>query len=76
MKNSVFWDEVLCRVEKFASKPLSHTGPSLVNFYLEDGGDTFLRNGGSHKIFTAPHPTRRDFSLVRLSTQDMTCPDS
>jgi hypothetical protein len=28
-------------------------------FYLEDGGDTFLRNVGSHKIYTAPHPRRR-----------------
>jgi hypothetical protein len=28
-------------------------------FYPEDGGDTFLRNVGSHKIYTAPHPTRR-----------------
>jgi hypothetical protein len=28
-------------------------------FYPEDGGDTFLRNVGSHKIYTAPHPRRR-----------------
>jgi hypothetical protein len=27
-------------------------------FYPEDGGDTFLRNEGSHKIYTAPHPRR------------------
>jgi hypothetical protein len=26
-------------------------------FYYEDGGDTFLRNVGSHKIYTAPHLT-------------------
>jgi hypothetical protein len=25
-------------------------------FYPEDGGETFLRNVGSHKIYTAPHP--------------------
>jgi hypothetical protein len=25
-------------------------------FYPEDGGKTFLRNVGSHKIYTAPHP--------------------
>jgi hypothetical protein len=25
-------------------------------FYPEDGGDTFLRNVGSHKSYTAPHP--------------------
>jgi hypothetical protein len=30
--------------------------------YLEDGGDTFLRNVGSHKIYTAPHPRRRHYS--------------
>jgi hypothetical protein len=28
-------------------------------FYPEDGGNTFLRNVGSHKIYTAPHPRRR-----------------
>jgi hypothetical protein len=31
-------------------------------FYLEDGGDTFLRNVWSHKIYTAPHPRRRHSS--------------
>jgi hypothetical protein len=31
-------------------------------FYPEDGGDTFLRNVGSHKIYTAPHPRRRHSS--------------
>jgi hypothetical protein len=33
-------------------------------FYPEDWGDTFLRNVGSHKIYTAPHPRRRYFSLL------------
>jgi hypothetical protein len=28
-------------------------------FYPEDGGDTFLRNVGSHKIYTAPNPRIR-----------------
>jgi hypothetical protein len=28
------------------------------SFYLEDGGDTFLRTVGSHKNYTAPHPRR------------------
>jgi hypothetical protein len=32
-------------------------------FYPEDGGDTFLRNVGSHKIYTAPHPRRRNSSF-------------
>jgi hypothetical protein len=31
-------------------------------FYSEDEGDTFLRNFGSHKIYTAPHPRRRHSS--------------
>jgi hypothetical protein len=31
-------------------------------FYSEDGGDTFLRNVGSHKIYTVPHPRRRNSS--------------
>jgi hypothetical protein len=33
-------------------------------FYPEDGGDTFLRNVGSHKIYTAPHPRRRHYLLI------------
>jgi hypothetical protein len=31
-------------------------------FYPEDGGDTFLRNVGSHKIYMVPHPRRRHSS--------------
>jgi hypothetical protein len=31
-------------------------------FYSEDGGDTFLRNIGSHKIYTASHHRRRHSS--------------
>jgi hypothetical protein len=34
-------------------------------FYPEDGGDTFLRNVGSHKIYTAPHPRRRHSSKYK-----------
>jgi hypothetical protein len=29
------------------------------DLYSEDGGDMLLRNVGSHKIYTAPHPRRR-----------------
>jgi hypothetical protein len=29
------------------------------SLYPEDGGDTFLRNVGWRKIYTAPHPRRR-----------------
>jgi hypothetical protein len=35
-------------------------------FYPEDGGDAFIRNVGSHKIYTAPHPRRRHSSDVRV----------
>jgi hypothetical protein len=31
-------------------------------FYPEDGGDTFLRNVSSYKIYTAPHLRRRNSS--------------
>jgi hypothetical protein len=30
--------------------------------YPEDGGDTYLRNVGSHTIYTAPHSRRRHSS--------------
>jgi hypothetical protein len=32
-------------------------------FYPEYGGDTFLRNVSSHKIYTASHPRRRHSSI-------------
>jgi hypothetical protein len=35
-------------------------------FYPEDGGDTFLRNVGSHKIYTEPHPRIRHSSWYSL----------
>jgi hypothetical protein len=52
------------RVEKSAcKKPPAHAGFSLAEFfYPEDGGDTFLRNVGSHKIYMAPRPRRRHSS--------------
>jgi hypothetical protein len=34
--------------------------------YSEDGSDMFLRNVGSHKNYTAPHPRKRHFSLLLL----------
>jgi hypothetical protein len=34
-------------------------------FYPEDGGDTFLRNVGSEKNYTAPHP-RKHFYVSTL----------
>jgi hypothetical protein len=38
--------------------------PARGFFYPEDGSDTFLRNVGSHKIYTAPHPRIRYFSYL------------
>jgi hypothetical protein len=38
------------------------TGSSLADFFYPEDGDTFLRNVGSHKIYTAPHPRRRHSS--------------
>jgi hypothetical protein len=35
--------------------------------YPADGGYTFLRNIGSHKIYTAPHPRKRHYSTHILS---------
>jgi hypothetical protein len=34
--------------------------------FPEDGGDTFLRNVGSHKIYMAPHPRKEHYSLSPL----------
>jgi hypothetical protein len=35
-------------------------------FYPEDGGDTFSRNVGSLKIYTAPHPRNRNSSVTAV----------
>jgi hypothetical protein len=43
MRNAVFWDVAPCRSS---------------GYYPEDGDNKFLRNVGSHKIYTAPHPRR------------------
>jgi hypothetical protein len=54
MKNVVFW--------AVAAATCSRWFLARGFFYLEDGGVTFLRNVGSHKIYTAPHPRRRHSS--------------
>jgi hypothetical protein len=51
------------RVKKFASEEKSTARGS---FSPEDGGDTFLRNVGSHETHTAPHPRRRHSSYLPL----------
>jgi hypothetical protein len=39
--------------------------------YPEDGGDIFLRNAGSHKKYTAPHPRNLHSSSFLLFTRTM-----
>jgi hypothetical protein len=56
------------KVEKSARKePAGAGGCRLLLargfFYSEDGCDTFLRNVGSHKIYTPPHPRRPNSSF-------------
>jgi hypothetical protein len=38
--------------------------------YPEDGGDMFLRNVTSHKIYTAPRPRRRQSSWCYINHKD------
>jgi hypothetical protein len=57
MKNAAFWDLVprgSCNNRRFGG-----TG----RMFSKDGGNTFLRNVGSYKTHTAPHPRRRHSSL-------------
>jgi hypothetical protein len=56
---SVFRVEKSTREEQFASQLLKLF---LAFLYPEDEGDTFLRNVGSHKTYTAPHPRTRHSS--------------
>jgi hypothetical protein len=55
MKNAVFWDVAAANCWRwFLARGF---------FYPKDGGDTFLRNISSHKIYTAPYPRRRHSSF-------------
>jgi hypothetical protein len=69
MKNVVFWDVALCRscVNRRFGGTCSRWFPARGIVYPEDGGDTSLRNVGSHKSYTAPHPRRRH------SSQNLLC---
>jgi hypothetical protein len=42
-------------------------------FYPEDGSDMFLRNVGSHKIYTTPHPRRRQILHHIVLYTDLSC---
>jgi hypothetical protein len=42
-------------------------------FYPEGGGDTFLRNVSSHKIYTTPQPKKTTFFIVTaVKTSNLT----
>jgi hypothetical protein len=68
MINAVFWNVAPCRFyvnRRFGGTYRLH--PEAIYsrwflnrgfFYPEDGGDRSLRNVGSHKIYTAPHPSK------------------
>jgi hypothetical protein len=70
MKNIVFWDVALCRScvnRRFggmyrSAATCSRWFLAFGFFYPEDGLDIFFLNVGSHKIYTAPHPSRRHSS--------------
>jgi hypothetical protein len=75
LKNAVFWDVVPCRScvnRRFGGMYRLHlqgrkicergTSDSRWLQLPEDGGDMFLRNVGSHKIYMVPHPRRRHSS--------------
>jgi hypothetical protein len=58
VKNFFFWDVAPCRSyvnRRFGEIYRLH----LQGRKIRDGGDTFLRNVGSRKIYMAPHPRRR-----------------
>jgi hypothetical protein len=71
LKYAVFWDVAPCRscvTLRFGGTFRLHLqgknprARNQLEQVAEDGGDTFLRNFGSHKIYTAPHPRRRHSS--------------
>jgi hypothetical protein len=41
-------------------------------FYPEGGGDTLLRNIGSHKIYKAPQPETAFFIVTTVKTSNLT----
>jgi hypothetical protein len=69
MKNIVFWVVILCtscvnrrfgEIYRLHLQGRKFLVPEF--FYPEDGRETLLRNVGSHKIYTAPHPRSRHSS--------------
>jgi hypothetical protein len=62
--NCICYEE--CRLLGWAVATCSRWFLACGFFCPEDGGDTFLRNVGSHKIYTAPHPRRQHSSQSLL----------
>jgi hypothetical protein len=69
MKNAFSWDVTpcgSCENRHFGIKYCPHyqwlVTVNVYSFRPDDGSDTFLRNVGSNKIHTAPHPRRRHCS--------------
>jgi hypothetical protein len=58
VKKAVLWD--------VAATACSRLLLACGFFDPEFGGDTFLRNVGSHKIYTAPHPRRGHSSRKQM----------
>jgi hypothetical protein len=76
-KYTVFWDVAPCRscVNRrlrakyrlhLQGRKIRERGTSVSRWqpHDEDGGDTFLRNVGSYKIYMAPNPRRRYSSYL------------
>jgi hypothetical protein len=68
MKNATFWDLApyrSCVNQRFGGTYILHLqGRKILVrgfLYPEEGSATLLRNVGAHKIYTAPHPRRRNF---------------
>jgi hypothetical protein len=81
LKRAAFWDVVPCiycvnrrfggtyRLH-FQGRIICGRGTSVSRWLQPPWrwGDTFLRNADSHKIYTAPHPRRRNFIVTAVKT--------
>jgi hypothetical protein len=62
MQTFISWDTTPCSRKQLYLLPASRWFLASGFFYPEDGGDTFLRNVCSHKIYKVPHPRIRHSS--------------
>jgi hypothetical protein len=63
MKNPVFWDVAPCRFCATAAVCSSWFLARKI-FHPDDGSDTFFRNIGTHKIYTAPPFLKVEFTQI------------